>query len=118
MRFRILGPLEVWDGRAWVSVSAGKQRILLAMLLLDAGRPVHRDRLVDALWGERPPQSARRILPHYVWRLRGLLTAAGPDPVQTGPAGYMLRVTDGEVDLDRFNTLVDEGRRLAADGTF
>src|SRR6266511_898745 len=90
MRFRILGPLEVWDGTAWASVKAGKQRALLAILLLHAGRPLDRDWLVDALWNGLPPASAERLLPHYVWRLRGLLSGSGSDRLRSASTVYTL----------------------------
>jgi DNA-binding SARP family transcriptional activator len=73
-----LGPLEVWcDGRR-VPVSAAKQRTLLAILLLRAGRVVAAEELIDQQWGERPPTSARKTLHNYVRRLRTTL-AAGAD---------------------------------------
>src|SRR6266508_2821501 len=116
MRFRILGPLEVWDGTASASVKAGKQRALLAILLLHAGRPLDRDWLVDALWNGLPPASAERLLPHYVWRLRGLLSGAGSDRLRSAATGYTLVAAPGDIDLERFNALVEDGRRAADDG--
>src|SRR4051794_18865106 len=75
--FRILGPLEVRADDTPVPLSGAKQRAVLAVLLLDAGQVVSRDRLIDALWGEAPPPTAGHTLDAYVSRLRKLL---GDDP--------------------------------------
>ena len=58
MEYRILGPLEVLDGDRLVALGTGKERALLAVLLLHANEAVSRDRLIDELWGERPPATA------------------------------------------------------------
>ncbi len=70
MDYRILGPLEVCDGDRTVGLGGDKQRALLAVLLLHANEVVSADRLIDDLWGERPPASALRTLQAYVSRLR------------------------------------------------
>ena len=59
MRYGILGPLEVRDGQRTVALADGRQRLLLAVLLLHANQAVSSDRLIDALWGESPPASAK-----------------------------------------------------------
>jgi DNA-binding SARP family transcriptional activator/tetratricopeptide (TPR) repeat protein len=111
MEFRILGPLEVLaDGRA-VDLGGQKQRGLLAMLLLEANRVVASDRLVDALWEEEPPETASKALQVYVSQLRKLL---GKDRLQTKAPGYLLRVEEGELDLDRFRQLHEERRHAEA----
>src|SRR5438067_36487 len=66
MDFRILGPLEVYAGDAVVPLGGAKQRGLLAMLLLHAGEVVSNDRLIDALWGEQPPDTALKALQVHV----------------------------------------------------
>jgi DNA-binding SARP family transcriptional activator len=94
MEFRVLGPLEVWcDGRR-VPVSAAKQRTLLAILLLRAGRVVAPEELIDQRWGERPPTSARKTLHNYVRRIRTTL-AAGADARGRAPdaAHRVIRVS-------------------------
>jgi DNA-binding SARP family transcriptional activator/tetratricopeptide (TPR) repeat protein len=106
--FRILGPLEVLaDGRP-LELGAPKQRTLLALLLLEANRVVSADRLIDALWDESAPETAHKALQVYVSQLRKLL---GRDRLETRSPGYRLRVEPGELDLDRFRTLSNEGRR-------
>ncbi|MEU6674444.1 BTAD domain-containing putative transcriptional regulator [Streptomyces sp. NPDC046925] len=105
--FGLLGPVEVvWDGVV-VPIPATKQRIVLATLLLDAGRVVPLDALVDRLWDEDPPGGARNTLQNHVLRLRRALGgAAGPGPVRTHPRGYAIEVADGELDLRRFDLLM------------
>src|SRR4030095_2373690 len=71
--FRVLGPLEASKGGRAVEVGAGKQRALLAVLLLRAGEVVSADRLIDALWGEEPPPSALNSVHVYVSQLRKVL---------------------------------------------
>jgi DNA-binding SARP family transcriptional activator len=111
IEFRILGPLEVVvDGRL-LDLGGLKQRSLLAVLLLDANRPVSRDRLIDALWDEAPPATADKALQVYVSQLRKLL---GKDRVITQPPGYLVRVQPEEFDLPRFRRLRSEGRSREA----
>src|ERR1039458_2877274 len=73
VRFRILGPLEVWTGEEWRGIGAPKWRSLLAALLLNLGQPVSADRLITELWGDDAPESAANLLSVYVLRLRRLL---------------------------------------------
>jgi DNA-binding SARP family transcriptional activator len=107
MEFRLLGPLEVVDGGRALDLGGPKQRALLALLLLDANRPVSRDRLIDALWEDQPTPTAAKALQVYVSQLRKTL---GRDRVVTAPGGYLLRTEPGEVDLARFQSLHGEGR--------
>src|SRR5437763_12979193 len=113
MRYRILGPLEVDDGSRPVPLTARKQRALLLCLLLRANEAVAVDRLVDALWGERPPPSAGKLVQVYVSQLRRLL---GDGAVVTQPAGYLVRVEPGQLDAARFEQLLAEGRDAGAAG--
>jgi DNA-binding SARP family transcriptional activator/class 3 adenylate cyclase len=107
MEFRILGPLEAADERGIVVLGPTKQRALLALLLLNPGRTMPIARLVDDLWGDEPPASARKVIQIYVSRLRKLL----PDGMlQTHAAGYRLEVAREEVDLFRFERLHAEGQ--------
>ena len=110
--FRVLGPVEaVVDGRL-VPLPAAKPRALLAALLLSRNRVVPVDELVEDLWGDEPPDTATKALQVYVSQLR---KAIGADRVLTKPPGYSVRVEEGELDLDRFERLVREGReRLGA----
>src|SRR5436190_2050674 len=71
--FAVLGPIEVRVDGETVALGGPKQRALLALLLLNANDVVSRDRLLDAVWGERAPVGAQRSLDSYIWRLRTLL---------------------------------------------
>jgi DNA-binding SARP family transcriptional activator/pimeloyl-ACP methyl ester carboxylesterase len=113
MEFRILGPIEVVAGGSSLSLAAGKQRALLAILLLHANRTVARDRIIDDLWGDAPPDSARKMVQVYIAHLRKAL----PEPrVRTRGPGYVLEVAPDELDLDLFERLSEEGRSALADG--
>src|SRR6266545_3400481 len=105
--FRILGPLEASDEAGPLLLGGQKQRAVLALLLLDAGRVVSTDRLVDALWGDQPPRTATTSLQNFISLLRKIL---GAGVLETKPPGYRLKVRPGELDLDRFRTLVEEAR--------
>jgi YVTN family beta-propeller protein len=107
MQFRLLGPLEVETDGALLPIGSRQPRALLAVLLLDANHVVSRDRLIDAVWGERPPERASNALQVYVSQLRKTL---GRDRIVTQPSGYSIRVADGELDLGRFELLVAEAR--------
>lgn len=116
MEFRVLGPLEVrLDGEA-VPLGGPRQRALLAMLLLNAGRVVSRDRLTDELWGPDTAATAGHALNVAVARLRKALEDGGPTRLVTRPPGYVLRVEPGELDLDTFDALASAGRLAAASG--
>ena len=107
MDFRILGPLEVVDDGRPVVLQRGKQLALLAYLLLHPNELVSADRLIDALWGERPPPTAAKILQNAVSQLR---RALGDDRLVTQAPGYRFRLEQGELDLHRFEQLAQEGR--------
>ena len=112
MDFGVLGPIEARDGEQELSIGGPKQRVLLAVLLLDRNSVVSRDRLIDALWGDRPPASAAHTLDAYASRLRKLL---GADRLTRRAGGYVLRLDAAELDLDRFEVLVERARaELAA----
>src|SRR5256885_11885227 len=89
MEFRILGPLEVVEQGDWVRLGGGKQRALLAVLLVHANEVVSADRLVEELWGEEPPATAAKIVQGYVSHLR---RALGQGVLLTPRPGYVLRV--------------------------
>src|SRR5262245_11614954 len=113
MDFRLLGPFEVLDGIAALHLPAGKQRALLAFLLLNANRTVALQRIVDELWGDEVPESAPKMVQIHVSQLRKAL----PEPrLRTRPPGYQLEVGEGELDLARFERLTDEGRRALSAG--
>ena len=105
VEFRILGPLEAAEDGRPLPLGGQKQRAVLALLLLHAGEVVSTDRVVDALWGERPPRTAGTSLQNFISQLRKLL---GSETLVTRAPGYSLRLEPGQLDADRF-------RRLAAD---
>jgi DNA-binding SARP family transcriptional activator len=113
MEFRILGPLEVHDGAVPVAVPGAKERALLADLLVHAGRVVAADRLIEDLWGERPPGNPVNTLQGRVSALR---RALGPVAARlaTRPPGYRLDVDPEQVDAARFERLVADADRAAA----
>src|SRR3712207_1646812 len=113
MQFRVLGPLEVRDGERSVPLGGGKQRALLALLLLHRNEVVSTDRIVDQLWGERPPATVAKALQVYVSRLR---KALGADRIVTRTPGYRLVVRPDELDLDRFERLCARGAEADARG--
>jgi YVTN family beta-propeller protein len=117
MEFLILGPLEVRDGGRVVALGGPQQRAVLAILLLRANEAVSRDRLVEGLWGEQPPKSAGHILESYVSRLRQALGGNGGQvELVTKMHGYSLQADAGQLDANRFETLVAEGRGHLAGG--
>jgi YVTN family beta-propeller protein len=116
VEFRILGPLEVVEEGRSLVLAAGKQRGLLAILLLHANEVVSSDRLIEELWGGQPPVTAAKSLQIYVSQLRKLFAnsgegATGNGVLVTRPRGYELRVEEGQLDLDRFQRLLEQGRQ-------
>jgi WD40 repeat protein/DNA-binding SARP family transcriptional activator len=109
MQFGVLGPLEALDDDRSLQLGGPKQRTVLAHLLLRANNLVTAERLIDALWGEAPPGSARNTLQTYIKHLRKLV---GPERIEHVSSGYVLRVDAGELDLLRFETLVEQARAL------
>ena len=115
MRFLVLGPLEVEVHGRRVALGGGKQRALLALLLVNAGEVVSRDRLIDELWAGRPPASAPQSLDAYVSRLRkGFREAGAPEVLATRAPGYALHAEDS--DAREFAALATEGRQALAAG--
>jgi DNA-binding SARP family transcriptional activator/predicted ATPase len=113
VEFRILGPLDVANGAGPLLIGAPKPRALLGVLLLHPNEAVSSERLIDELWGERPPATASKVLQTYVSQLRRLL---GSDTIATRAPGYLLRIDEQALDATRFRRLVAEGRSLAASG--
>jgi serine/threonine protein kinase/DNA-binding winged helix-turn-helix (wHTH) protein len=103
MEFRILGPLEVQGADGALSLGGAKQRAVLAHLILRANRPVPIDLLIDGLWGEEPPETAKNTLQTYVYRLRQVL---GDDRISSEAGGYVLRAEAAEIDAAQFETMV------------
>lgn len=114
MEFRILGAIEVRNEHGAVALGGVKPRAVLAVLLLHRNEPVSVDRLALALWGEDAPNGAVKTVQVHVSRLRKTLSDV--ERVTTTPVGYCLRVRPGELDVDRFELLVEDGRRALAAG--
>ncbi|TYB64830.1 tetratricopeptide repeat protein [Nonomuraea sp. PA05] len=115
MEFRLLGPVEVWDGAERVPLGGPKPRALLASLLLSPGRVVSVDRLVDLIWSDRAPGTARDLIQTYVSALRRRLR---PEVIVTRPPGYLLRLDGERFDLQVFEQLVADGRLAAEAGRY
>lgn len=118
VRFGLLGPLVVRCGAVTVPALPGKQRVLLAALLLAANRQVSMDELTEALWGAEPPASARATLRNYVKELRKALSVVGDARISTAHDSYQIRVEPGELDISQFESCADAGRTFAAQGAW
>jgi DNA-binding SARP family transcriptional activator/ABC-type branched-subunit amino acid transport system substrate-binding protein len=121
MEFRILGPLEVAEHGARFEIGRGKERSVLAILLLHANEVVSGERLIDELWGEAPPATAAKSVQVYVSRLRKALASGGargaPDGVLvTRDGGYALRVEPGQLDAETFERGLARAEGLLAAG--
>lgn len=114
--YRVLGPLEVeHDGHA-VALHAAKQRVLLAGLLLRANRTVSVPELTDMLWGPVPPTDARGVVQKYVMRLRRTLEMGGSSGIRTEPDGYRIDLARDQLDLARYDALLEESGAARAAG--
>jgi YVTN family beta-propeller protein len=113
IEFRVLGSLEVVEGDHTLTLGGPRQRALLAVLLVHRGEPVSSERLVDALWGERAPASAVKIVQGYVSNLRKVL---GDGVLVTTGRSYLLHAEPGQTDLGHFEALVAEGRAALQEG--
>jgi DNA-binding SARP family transcriptional activator len=121
MKYRILGPLEVRSGRRVVEVGPPKQRAVLVMLLLHADRIVPVDRLMEQLWGDRPPAQAISSVRAYVANLRRVLEPARvarsrPEVLVTRAPGYLLSTAADELDARTFEELAARGHRMLYQG--
>ncbi len=122
--FGLLGPMTASRGGVPIKVSAHRQRAVLAMLLLEAGRPVPAQRLVEQVWGEDAPGTALNNLQVQVSALRRALRTTAPlvatdEPVlQACHGGYVLHVPAEAVDVHRFRRLVKQGREALAQASF
>ena len=113
MDFQILGSFEVLDDGAVVRIPAGRERALLALLLVNRGTVVSADAIVHALWGESPPGTAAKAVQGYVSHLRRLLPEGA---IVTRAPGYVLEVAGEDVDAARSERLATEGRHRLDDG--
>src|SRR6185436_1975907 len=117
VRFRVLGPIEAYDGGTCLALGGPKPRLLLAALLMEADRVVPATRLVDILWGDAPPESSRALVHTYVSSLRRALNRPGNDEIiVTRPPGYLVRVGPGELDRTVFEEQVVAARAAGQAG--
>src|SRR3954452_21559849 len=120
-RFAVLGPLRAWRGDAELSLGPVQQRVMLAVLLLHANRPVSREQLLDAVWGSAAPASAVNLLARHAAGLRRVLEPARAARTASGlltwtGAGYLLSVPAGGLDLAVFDFEVGRARAARAAG--
>jgi DNA-binding SARP family transcriptional activator/tetratricopeptide (TPR) repeat protein len=121
LRFGVLGPLRVWRCETVVDLGPVQQRVVLAVLALQAGRPVGRQQIINAVWGETPPRNAANLVQRHVSGLRRVLE---PDRPGRSPssllawteAGYLLSLPTGALDLDEFEREVARARAERAAG--
>src|SRR5215471_1410887 len=116
MEYRILGPLEVVEDGELVALGTVKERLVLAVLLLHANEFVSRERLIDEVWGEAPPPTARQAVNVYLSKLRKALGGAGDDPIATASGGYRLHVESARLDANRMKLLVAAARDCVSKG--
>ncbi|MEV6304065.1 BTAD domain-containing putative transcriptional regulator [Actinoplanes sp. NPDC051861] len=113
--FGVLGVVEARIDGEPVDLGHARQRCVLSVLLVEAGRPVTVDQLIDRVWGERVPQRAAGALYSYVSRLRGALAGADGVEIRRDPGGYLLTVDPQAVDLHRFRRLMTQARATESD---
>src|ERR1035437_7798870 len=113
LEFRILGPFEVVEQQRPVLLGGPKQRALLAILLLRRGEAVSSDRLIDQLWGERPPATAAKTLQGHVSHVR---KALGNEVLLTRGGGYLLAASRAGVDAEGVGAMGGDARHGLADG--
>ena len=123
LRFGVLGPLRVWRGDTPVDLGPVQQRVVLAVLALQAGRPVGRQQMIDAVWGQTTPRNAVNLVQRHVSGLRRILEPERPGHAPSGlltwtEAGYLLTVPKGALDLDVFESELSRARSRAHRRTF
>jgi DNA-binding SARP family transcriptional activator/pimeloyl-ACP methyl ester carboxylesterase len=113
VQISLLGPLKIHGDAGEIVFGAAKERSLVAALALSPGQVVSVDALIDALWGDSPPATARKTIQTYVKNIR---RACGPDAVATVESGYTLAVGAEDVDVARFRSLVHSGEAALRSG--
>lgn len=117
IQFHLLGPLDIVADGETVHVGGPRQRIVLAMLLLEANRTVPVERLIDAVWDEQPPATARSQVQIAISELRRRLPAPdGGDLILTRAAGYQIQLPATALDITMFHQLVADARDAVARG--
>ena len=118
MYFRVLGPIEIWNGDRSHPPGALKEQLILGILLIAAGRVVSVQDMAERIWDDQPPDRARETIQVYVSRLRRSLREAGDRAglIGSSPAGgYRIDVPPGQVDVQRFDQLLGSARTAAAE---
>src|SRR5687767_8658085 len=116
LSFEVLGPVRVRQGADEVPIGSGQRRALLALLLRRPSEPIAAESLIDGLWGEQPPATARTALQVHVAQLRKALGDIDGQLIRTVRNGYLSAVTDDALDLRRFRRLFRDGRQSLAEG--
>lgn len=121
LRFALLGQLEILKDGIDHAPTAPKVLQLMALLLMRPGRVVHTHSIIEELWADRPPRSARTTLQTYVYHLRRCieqngLAADAEQMLATRLPGYVLRITPSQVDVHNFQQLCQDGRAELAAG--
>jgi len=121
LRFQVLGPLQAWRGDATLKLGPVQQRVVLAVLLLQQNRPIGRQQMINAVWGEAEPRCAANLLHRHVSGLRRVLepdrpARAAPGQLAWTDTGYLLSVPAGRLDLEIFDREVDRARKARTEG--
>jgi len=111
VEFLLLGSVQIWSAGQQVELKRRQERLLLAVLLLEPGKAVPAERLIELLWPDKLPGHPKRALQVYASRLRGVL-AAGESQLTIGPHGYAIAVPPGRTDIERFMSLVEQAKPL------
>jgi DNA-binding SARP family transcriptional activator len=111
VRFGVLGGVEAWVDGTRADLGHARQRCVLAVLLLEVNQVVSVDRLIERVWGGRPPTSVRNTLYGYLYRLRRLV----PVDIERRSGGYALMADPMSVDVHRFTALVAQARAASDD---
>jgi DNA-binding SARP family transcriptional activator len=120
-RLGLLGPLRAWQGENVLDLGPLQQRVVLAILALQAGRPISRPQVINAVWGETPPKNAVNLIQRHASGLRRALEPARPSHERSSmlmwtEAGYHLALPDGLLDLDEYEGVVARARAARASG--
>jgi DNA-binding SARP family transcriptional activator/tetratricopeptide (TPR) repeat protein len=113
---RILGPLELVADRRSFKIGGPREHVVLATLALRVNRVTSVEQLMDAVWGEAPPSTARGQIQGCISGLRKLFGDAGlPEAIKTRSSGYLLSLTEDDLDSEQFNKLIATAHRQIAD---
>ena len=121
LRFGVLGSLRVWRGPTVIDLGPVQQRVVLAVLALQAGRPVGRQQMINAVWGETPPRHAVNLVQRHISGLRRVLEPGRPghapsDLLTWTDAGYLLTLPAGALDLGIYESELARARAARAGG--